>query len=68
MSVTFEEQEKNNPRILQETVCDAKHILSTHLKNTGQHLKRGREGVDKKKYCLSFKATYKPHPLSLSLS
>lgn len=32
MSVTFEEQEKNNPRIHQETVCDAKHILSTHLK------------------------------------
>lgn len=32
MSVTFEEQEKNNPKIEQETVCDAKHILSMHLK------------------------------------
>lgn len=36
MSVTFEEQEKNNPRIHEETVCDTKHILSMHLKNTGQ--------------------------------
>lgn len=32
MSVTFEEQEKNNNKIDQETVCDAKHILSMHLK------------------------------------
>lgn len=67
MSVTFEEQEKNNPRIHQETVCDAKHILSTHLKNTGQqnvnqHLKRGREGVDKKKILPLFQSNLQATP------